>query len=426
MTQEEKAKAYDKALERAKAMIKIASNQDEAKGFAKTIFPELAESEDEKVREALVALVKCNERSGYKLLNNVPTSSMIAWLEKQGGQKEYTFKSITRLLDMIEPTDRAKAYCQKLIDALAKEGYNIDAKIVKEALKGMNGEDVSMAVMDEQKSVNDTDEDIVEAVKDTSILDMIEPKFHEGDWVVWQDKCYKVNYNGCGYELIGQNGLRTSLEYGTVDTSARLWNIIQDAKDGDVLAGSIGEVILMFRGIGNREWDDVIDYHCYYDCYREDFIVQKDVNYWGNTENNQLKPATKEQRDLLFQKMKEAGYVLDGEKKELKKINWSDHIKYNPNAPSIIKEYAWSEEDEEILRSIIATCELAEQDRDSSPARHLLEMQLNWLKSLKARYTWKPSDEQMEALEYIINNAHNTSHSCRIAKELLEQLKKLK
>jgi hypothetical protein len=46
---------------------------------------------------------------------------------------------------------------------------------------------------------------------------------------------------------------------------------------------------------------------------------------------------------------------------------------------------AWSEEDEEMLRSIMATCELAEQEHDSSPARHLLEMQLNWLKSLKQR-----------------------------------------
>ena len=45
----------------------------------------------------------------------------------------------------------------------------------------------------------------------------------------------------------------------------------------------------------------------------------------------------------------------------------------------------WSEEDENMLKSIIATCELAEQDRDSSPARHLFEMQDNWLKSIKER-----------------------------------------
>ena len=38
-----------------------------------------------------------------------------------------------------------------------------------------------------------------------------------------------------------------------------------------------------------------------------------------------------------------------------------------------------------MLKSVIAICKLAEQDRDSSPARHLYEMQDNWLKSLKER-----------------------------------------
>ena len=33
-----------------------------------------------------------------------------------------------------------------------------------------------------------------------------------------------------------------------------------------------------------------------------------------------FQPATKEQSDLLFQKMREAGYEWDTEKKELKKI----------------------------------------------------------------------------------------------------------
>ena len=37
-------------------------------------------------------------------------------------------------------------------------------------------------------------------------------------------------------------------------------------------------------------------------------------------ESEKTYPATKEQQDLLFQAMKEAGYKLDSEKKELKKI----------------------------------------------------------------------------------------------------------
>ena len=142
------------------------------------------------------------------------------------------------------------------------------------------------------------------------------PKFKVGDWLQYRNaKPFLVEeITRQGY-VNGDDCLPFSWENET-----HLWTIA-DAKDGDVLAGSKNDVILMFRGIGNARWDDIIDYHFYYDCYRENFIVQEDVNYWGNTENNQLKPATKEQRDLLFQKMKEEGYEWNAEKKELKKID---------------------------------------------------------------------------------------------------------
>ena len=63
--------------------------------------------------------------------------------------ERFAFKAIPRLLEMIEPTDRAKAYIAKLIDALEVEGYSTDAKIVRERLKIMNGEKVAMATMDD-------------------------------------------------------------------------------------------------------------------------------------------------------------------------------------------------------------------------------------------------------------------------------------
>lgn len=73
-------------------------------------------------------------------------------IEQKPADKEYTFKAIPRLLEMIQPTDRAKSYCQKLIDSLEQEGYSTDAKIVRGWLKKMNGEKVAMATMDGQRS----------------------------------------------------------------------------------------------------------------------------------------------------------------------------------------------------------------------------------------------------------------------------------
>ena len=60
----------------------------------------------------------------------------------------------------------------------------------------------------------------------------------------------------------------------------------------------------------------------------------------------------------------------------------------------------WSEEDKNMLNSIIATCQLAAQDRDSGPARHLLGMQERFLKSLRPQPHWKPSEKQMNALKH--------------------------
>ena len=148
-------KKYKEALERARE--EWTNNLDNAysnyRERLEIIFPELKESEDERIRKWIIDDIRYN-------MNNEPLNNSeykkkaekaIAWLEKQAEQKEYTFKSLPRLLEMIEPTERAKAYCQKLIDALIKEGYATDAKIVGECLKQMNGEKVALATMDENQ-----------------------------------------------------------------------------------------------------------------------------------------------------------------------------------------------------------------------------------------------------------------------------------
>ena len=88
---EEKAKRYHEALEAA-----VVAHKDEDKHLKATlerIFPELKESEDERIRKTLIELIKCNERSGYNSINNIETSSILAWLEKQGEKKPYEWHS---------------------------------------------------------------------------------------------------------------------------------------------------------------------------------------------------------------------------------------------------------------------------------------------------------------------------------------------
>ena len=72
MTEKEKAKAYDEAIERAK---KLYSN-----GIAEEIFPELKESEDEKIRKEIISIL----RNTYWTSNRNRFNELVAWFEKQG------------------------------------------------------------------------------------------------------------------------------------------------------------------------------------------------------------------------------------------------------------------------------------------------------------------------------------------------------
>lgn len=76
MTQEEKAKAYDKALERAKSFQEIYGGD-----YAEYIFPELAESEDERIRRVLTETFKAYDiESSW---NGIPVKSILSWLKKE-------------------------------------------------------------------------------------------------------------------------------------------------------------------------------------------------------------------------------------------------------------------------------------------------------------------------------------------------------
>ena len=71
MTEKEKAKAYDEAIGRAK---KLYSN-----GIAEEIFPELKESEDEKIRKEIISIL----RTAYWTSNKNRFNELVAWLEQQ-------------------------------------------------------------------------------------------------------------------------------------------------------------------------------------------------------------------------------------------------------------------------------------------------------------------------------------------------------
>lgn len=387
-TIEEKAKAYDKVLGRAKSLVDFCSD-NELKTL-KFVFHELTESDDEKI---INAIRKAIEAKVENLGNGVTRTACLAWLEKQEDKDSqvklptFTFDDVLALqccMETVKKVQEDKDLYEKLNDLHDRvyDAYHLEKQ-------------------GEQKPA-----------------DKIEPKFKVGDWIVHQgtEYIYQVvtvidNYN----KYVLKYGDNYTIQKCTdVDKCTRLWTI-QDARDGDILhsTGFHNDCIFIFNGLDNWKFDEpngdraVATGYC---C----LSVSADNMEFGMqgpdcVEVNTVKPATKIQRDLLFRKIKEAGYKWDAEKKELKKIE------HKPT---------WSDEDESNFQGII---DELKANKHHAPDYDLptYDRFLSWFKSLKERYTWKPSEEQMATLEYYIHTLIATKHS-KVLFGLYQDLKKLR
>jgi len=333
-------KRYNELIDAIKEMMEANPHDEGLQNWVHDNVPELTESEDEKMIKFIknqLFNIKKTITENYEL--DAKLTKAIAWLEKlkvfaEHGDGLYYFGN-NGFTYVGNPT------CDN-VSWIEKQGEKPQGKT---ALEAANKEKV-----------------------DNRNCATVEPKFNVGDWIVWQDKTYKVNYNGCGYELVDQNGFSTSLEYGTIDESAHLWTIA-DAKPGDVLAckgnieGSNGityERICLFNNLDSAFFTLTKTSNCV-----EEYAADVNINYPDNTV-----PATKEQKEILFMTMKESGYKWDVEKKELKKIE--------------PKSDAWTEKDKIILEGII---DEIEANKNSAPSYDLptYDKFLNWLESLKKK-----------------------------------------
>lgn len=143
--------------------------------------------------------------------------------------------------------------------------------------------------------------------------DKVEPKFKIGDWVV----LFPHDDNRKVVRILRISGNALNMYYTTEGkwfgdgTEARLWTI-RDAKNGDILTGPDGP--FMFLGCTDKERPDCpVAYFGINSC--NNFYVSSGLHWWCDYIG--VHPATKGQCDLLFQKMREAGYAWNAETKTL-------------------------------------------------------------------------------------------------------------
>lgn len=142
---------------------------------------------------------------------------------------------------------------------------------------------------------------------------LAKPEFHECDWIVNKfGDVWHIDSLNCKYYQVS-NGNNYCYFLIEEQDEMHLWTI-DDARDSDVLA--CNEEILLFKSYSVQ---DGISLYCWYNGQTNNFH-NKEVNNAPLITGNKIYPATKEQRDLLFQKIKEAGYKWNTETKILKKI----------------------------------------------------------------------------------------------------------
>ena len=83
---EEKAKRFDEAIKKAKSKIKNDKDHVLYEDDVVEIFPELKESEDERIRKAIIEHFEGSHSSMYPYKGFIK-EQILAWLEKQGEQK---------------------------------------------------------------------------------------------------------------------------------------------------------------------------------------------------------------------------------------------------------------------------------------------------------------------------------------------------
>ena len=322
--------------EKVIALLNSQELSKEQKEKLENIFPELKESEDERMKKALYADIRTyipNERG----------DKYIAWLEKQSGKK--SADEVLKIRQELYQSGYNDGYKHGQEDMVNKESDNeLTRKSVINFLKSpfvhenITDEKVApwIAWLEKQGEtfsdfkakdwyVSKVDGKIYNITYNPT--DKVESKFKVSNWVVWDNKitCHIDSiYQGkesLMYSITDTNNMTRSYSVKGFDNNAHLWTI-DDAKDGDVLViqktNVTYEAIFIFNKIENN---CIIQYLHYFTTDADEEVCEvRSIDGFLGFVGTTVCPATKEQRDLLFRKMEEAGYEWDSKNKELRKI----------------------------------------------------------------------------------------------------------
>lgn len=103
---EERAKAYDEALEAVKNLLEINPSDEGIQNWVNENFPELKESEDERIRKVLIGWINLEPSTSFNdTFDGFSKEQILDWLEKQGNTNIFDVPKIS-IKNAVEVTSR--------------------------------------------------------------------------------------------------------------------------------------------------------------------------------------------------------------------------------------------------------------------------------------------------------------------------------
>lgn len=296
------------------------------------LFPEITESKNESIRKEL--LEHCKKRA--EMYNTLMTAeeynkvqAWIAWLEKQGKQRP----APQWMVDFLDD------------DCRRNLGKTLDRDVYRE----MEGKLIAIKEFLETSQRRSAPEAPNEEKIDDDDTDMAKPMFKIGDWVATNvaglvSPLKIMDVSDIEYRIEDQNGNSGVPKIDYLDSHYHLWTP-DDAKDGDVMVTETKHRPFIFKGFLDVKHPFAPVAYCGIERWNL-FYISSDPNWWTD---DSFIPASFQEREQLLKVMHEKGYEWDPDEKELKIIDWSKHIKYEPNGPSITVDKS-ADEDKHFLK----------------------------------------------------------------------------
>ena len=364
----EKAKRYDEAIKKAKGVIEQNPLMEYLKKGIEYIFPELKESEDERIRKEILDYIINGSESCYDVqqYGRERFEKWIAWLEKQKGC-EYIKKD----------------WLEHIKQSWYKEGF-IDGKYSGETSK--------------EWTIND----------DATLKELID-FLENGTTKLQHDLTRYANW--------------LKIQFTPTEKHSEQKPIYSEEQHEKESLSDIENRIINFamqfhdnRMKPEAEWEDEVK------MLRDNIKIDP----WSE-EDEEIVEALNDyvkNLDILFSEIKIGDKDILSKEFRKKIQHWLKSLKDRVQ-PQPKQE--WSEEDENNLNSCISKLEIDMQHWEGH-GKTMVDGDrklISWLKSIRPQSQWKPSDEQMKALDSTLQYSQVSHNSYEHLNSLFNDLKKL-